>query len=675
MTSQSTLSVAALLKTVPERRHVRVIGEMTPEAFRVLREKDRSFADAFHVIRISELSADDNLRVLFSEQRRLETRHRCRFSIESLPAVIDLQRRYARDVAFPGKAANFLKRLAVRIEGEAQPDASSDKAGTPAVISRERVLDAFHQQTGLPRSFLDQQQTLASDHVAQKPRERFVGQPDAVKAAVEIIAIARARLNDPTRPIASLLLLGPTGVGKTEFAKSLAAYLFGHADRLLRFDMNEYVSPNAVPQLVGTFAQPEGLLTAAVRRQPFAMILFDEIEKGHPDVFDLLLQVLGEGRLTDARGRTTDFSNTIIVLTSNLGTQRSESGLGFGKALTKEGVLQTFLQRTGLPDRFLRDNLPLSREQLISEFQSQIMGQPLACETAADIIVKFKAGMNDPGRPLGVLLFCGPKGVGKTELARAVSRCLFGGKSGNEDGANSATESSEKSARMIRLDMSEYSGPWAADRLLMQSNGEPSDFLQQIRRQPFTVLLLDEIEKAHPSVYDVLMNVFDEGRLTDRFGRTTWFRSTVILLTSNPGSDSSGQVGFADSVATPNMRHEAAVREFFRPEFFNRLDGVVTFDALTRAAILQFTEKELQEIAGREGLRKLGLRLQWKKDVVEHLSKAGFDPRYGARPVQRTLETHVVAPLSRFLTERHDLRSKSIELKLCSAGETEFKIL
>lgn len=163
---------------------------------------------------------------------------------------------------------------------------------------------------------------------------------------------------------------------------------------------------------------------------------------------------------------------------------------------------------------------------------------------------------------------------------------------------------------MIRLDMSEYSGPWAADRLLMQSNGEPSDFLQQIRRQPFTVLLLDEIEKAHPSVYDVLMNVFDEGRLTDRFGRTTWFRSTVILLTSNLGSDSSGQVGFSDTPQrqTCDMNQPC---EFFRPEFFNRMDGVVTFDHLNRAAILQVTEKELREIAGREGLRKLGLKLQW----------------------------------------------------------------
>ena len=345
-----------------------------------------------------------------------------------------------------------------------------------------------------------------------------------------------------------------------------------------------------------------------------------------------------------------------------------------GKTLAKESVLQTFLQRTGLPDRFLRDDWPLSREHLISEFQSQIMGQPLACETAADVVVKFKAGMNDPARPLGVLLFCGPTGVGKTELARAVARCLFGGTSKNDDSEKSTTGPGEKSARMIRLDMSEYSGPWAADRLLMQSDGEPSDFLQQIRRQPFTVLLLDEIEKAHPSVYDVLMNVFDEGRLTDRFGRTTWFRSTVILLTSNLGSDSSGQVGFTDSLATPNMRHEAAVREFFRPEFFNRLDGVVTFDALNRDAILEITEKELRDISGREGLKKLGLKLQWTKEVVEHLSRVGFDSRYGARPLQRTLETQVVAPLSRFLTERRDLRSKSVELRLGEGGMIEFEI-
>lgn len=426
VTSQSTLSEAALLKTALERRHVRVIGEMTPEAFRVLREKDRSFADAFHVIRISELSADDNLRVLFSQQRQLETRHRCRFAIDALPAVIDLQRRYARDVAFPGKAANFLKRLAVRVEGEVQPDASSDKAGTPAVISRERVLDAFHQQTGLPRSFLDQQQTLASDHVAQKLRERFVGQPDAVKAAVEIIAIARARLNDPTRPIASLLLLGPTGVGKTEFAKSLASYLFGHAERLMRFDMNEYVSPNAVPQLVGTFAQPEGLLTAAVRRQPFAVILFDEIEKGHPDIFDLLLQVLGEGRLTDARGRTTDFSNTIIVLTSNLGTQRSESGLGFGSAVAAEsGVSVRAAENFFRPEFFNRLDRVIPFERLSRDDMQVIVRHLMSDVLHRDGLVRRQCVLNTSTAAVDWVIDQGYNPVlGARALKRAIEREL-----------------------------------------------------------------------------------------------------------------------------------------------------------------------------------------------------------------------------------------------------------
>lgn len=324
VSSQSSLNVAAVLKPLIERREVRVLAEMTPEAFRVFRERDRGLADLFDVIPVHEPIGDDNLRILIGTQRQLEARYRCRFGIEALPTVIDLQRRYARDTAFPGKAAGFLRRLAVK-RGDANV---ADDANWP--ISRDDVIEAFHAQSGLPRSFLDQRVTLKPDDIRTKLTERFVGQTEAVQAAVEIIGIAKSRLNDADRPLASLLLLGPTGVGKTQFAKSLAAYLFGQADRLLRFDMNEYVSPNSVPQLVGTFAQPEGLLTSAVRRQPFSVVLFDEIEKGHPDVFDLLLQVLGEGRLTDALGRTADFSNTIIVLTSNLGATRSATGLGFG---------------------------------------------------------------------------------------------------------------------------------------------------------------------------------------------------------------------------------------------------------------------------------------------------------------------------------------------------------
>jgi hypothetical protein len=293
-------------------------------------------------------------------------------------------------------------------------------------ITRQRVLDAFHEQSGLPRSFLDQQQTLDPAAVRAKLTERFVGQRHAVQAAVEIVGIAKARLNDPGRPMASLLLLGPTGVGKTEFAKSLATYLFGHADRLLRFDMNEYVSALAVPQLVGTFAQPEGLLTAAVRRQPFAVVLFDEIEKGHPDVFDLLLQVLGEGRLTDALGRTTDFSNTIVILTSNLGTRRSEVGLGF--AATDSSDAQHALQAARnffRPEFFNRLDRVIPFERLGRDDLQHIARHLMADVLQRDGLVRRRGVLHVATPALDWVLEQGHNPVlGARALKRAIEREL-----------------------------------------------------------------------------------------------------------------------------------------------------------------------------------------------------------------------------------------------------------
>ncbi len=314
-TSSSQLSVAHVLKPYLERREVRVLAESTPEAFRVLQELDRSFADLFQIVRIEEPNEAKNLHTLLGARRTLERKHDTEFHVDVLPTVVDLTRRYVSDAAFPGKAARLLQSLATKHK--------------LAEVTRADALAEFSASSGLSVSFLDDRSELDYARVIEALSVEVVGQEAAVTACADAVTIAKARLNDSIRPIASFLFLGPTGVGKTQCAKALANYLFGDRERLIRFDMNELASYYSVARLTGTLDAPEGLLTSAVRRSPFAVLLFDEIEKAHPAVFDLLLGVMGDGRLTDARGQLVDFSNTIIILTSNLGAREAASDLGF----------------------------------------------------------------------------------------------------------------------------------------------------------------------------------------------------------------------------------------------------------------------------------------------------------------------------------------------------------
>jgi len=312
--ADSDLNVAAVLRPWVERRAFRLLAEMTPEGFRVLNERDRGLADLFHVLPLREPSEPESRRILIHVTRQLEDRHRCRFDTEALPTVIELERRYVRDQAMPGKAATFVGQLALKHAAQA--------------IDRQTVLSEFGARSGLAMPMLDGGVRLSRREIVAALAQDIVGQREALSAMADVVAVAKARLNDPGRPQGTLLFLGPTGVGKTAAAKALAKYLYGDADRLLRFDMNEYVEPSSVARLTGTFGQPDGALTAAVRRQPFCVVLLDEIEKAHPAVFDLLLQVLGEGRLTDAVGRVSDFTSAVIVMTSNLGSR--EAGTSFG---------------------------------------------------------------------------------------------------------------------------------------------------------------------------------------------------------------------------------------------------------------------------------------------------------------------------------------------------------
>ncbi|MGE3851735.1 MAG: AAA family ATPase [Planctomycetota bacterium] len=399
----SSIGIASFLRPVLARGEIRAIAECTPEQIPLIEREDPRLLDAFARVDVSEPTPEATRQILLSVA--LEREH-APMSLEAVEMIDRLHRRYGTYSANPGRAVRFVRDLQAagaasgpnRDRQGAEPasghfvdhgrrgrdperdaaDSSSDdvlddvesgvdgpassrsQPGPEPVAPPIEVADvtaAFSRETGLPRVLLDAQMRLDPAAVSAWFAQRVIGQPDAVELVTDLLATAKAGLTRPRRPIASLLFIGPTGTGKTEMARTLAEWLFNDRHRLTRFDMSEYADGVAVQRLVGGVFGNEGQLTAKVREQPFSVLLFDEVEKAHPGFFDLLLQVLGEGRLTDAGGRLADFSNSLVIMTSNLGAASFRSGgTGFG-AGTADEAREAVQHFTAEVQRFLRPEM------------------------------------------------------------------------------------------------------------------------------------------------------------------------------------------------------------------------------------------------------------------------------------------------------------------------------
>jgi ATP-dependent Clp protease ATP-binding subunit ClpC len=306
-------------------------------------------------------------------------------------------------------------------------------------------------------------------------------------------------------------------------------------------------------------------------------------------------------------------------------------------ALTREGVLETLAQVTGLPRAILDDRERTDLAAMRAFFTARVIGQEEAVAAIVDRVAMLKAGLTDPGRPVGVFLFAGPTGTGKTELAKTLAEYLFG-----------------TAERLIRLDMSELQSPDSVRKIIGADDGDTQSLIQRVRKQPFAVVLLDELEKAHWNVWDLFLQVFDDGRLTDALGQTADFRHTIIILTSNLGATAheSAGVGFtprADEFS--NAQVLRAVSQSFRPEFVNRLDKVIVFRPLTRERMRGILRKELQKVLERRGLRNREWAVEWESSALEFLLDRGFSPTMGARPLKRAIDQHLLAPLAATMVE------------------------
>ena len=339
--AEGAIDAANILKPALGRGEIQVIGATTPEEYRKHIEKDAALERRFQPVNVPEPDGECCERMLLALRGSLEAHHGLRITDEAVSAAIRLSTRYICDRYLPDKAIDLLDEAASRVRVEGSPSRTQVEASDVA-----EVVSAW---TGVPASAITEPESERLLRLEEALHRRVVGQDEAVSAVARAIRRGRVGLADPRRPLGSFLFLGPTGVGKTELCRALAEAVYGDEEALIRLDMSEYMEKHAVSKLIGS---PPGYvgygeggqLTERVRRRPWSVVLFDEIEKAHEDVYNLLLQIMEDGRLTDSEGRRADFRSTIVVMTSNVGAKaitENRPALGFsGAARDGDGAVR-----------------------------------------------------------------------------------------------------------------------------------------------------------------------------------------------------------------------------------------------------------------------------------------------------------------------------------------------
>ena len=397
--AEGAVDAANILKPLLARGEVQVVGATTTTEYRKYIEKDAALERRFSPVTVNEPTEEDTIKILEGLRDKYEAHHNVKITDESIKAAVELSTRYVNDRYLPDKAIDLIDEAASRVKMQTytKPDSmrnledeiekvskekeeaiatqnfekaaklrdtekskkqkleeeqtkwKEDNTKKVMVLSKEDIAHVIASWTGIPVSKITETETEKLKHLEENLHKRVVGQDEAVSAVSKAIRRGRVGLTDPNRPTGSFLFLGPTGVGKTELAKALAEAMFGNEDSMIRVDMSEFMESHSVAKLIGSPPgyvgyDEGGQLTEKVRRRPYSVILFDEVEKAHPDVMNMLLQILEDGRLTDSQGRTVNFKNTVIIMTSNVGAKliTDKNKLGFSGGNEKENKKQEY---------------------------------------------------------------------------------------------------------------------------------------------------------------------------------------------------------------------------------------------------------------------------------------------------------------------------------------------
>jgi len=434
--AQGAMDASNMLKPALARGELQCIGATTLDEFHKHIEKDAALERRFAPIHVDEPSVDDTIKMLHGLRDRYEAHHKVHFSDDALTAAARLADRYVTDRHLPDKAIDLIDEAAAKVrvalysmppdlkgmktdvdrlraeeeqaglerdyERAAQKKAERLRLETEYTEKRDKwetehqldevvdvddIASVVHQWTGIPVNQMLETESEKLLHMEARLHERIIGQEEAIHAVSDAIRRARSGLKDPSRPIGSFIFIGPSGVGKTELAKALAWFMFDDEEALVRIDMSEYREQHTVSRLFGAPPgyvgyEEGGQLTEAVRRRPYRVVLFDEIEKAHPEVWNALLQILDDGRLTDGQGKVVDFRNTVLIMTSNLGTEY----------VTKGGTLGFLTQKASDDDRAMHDKIEKAlkgafRPEFLNRVDETIMFSPLTIEQMENIVV------------------------------------------------------------------------------------------------------------------------------------------------------------------------------------------------------------------------------------------------------------------------------------------------
>ncbi|BBM87309.1 AAA family ATPase [Candidatus Uabimicrobium amorphum] len=364
----NSISMGEYLRDYLQRGEIRIIGECSAEELAHIETLVPGYSSLFTIIEFSSLPQQELKQIIIDKVLSIAKMYEVEISEDAIEEIIRLQKRYTPYSGFPGKPIRFLESVILNNTAQ-QPQ-----------ISRGQILRSFYEETGMPAFLIDPQQALPIQDMQQFFGKNIYGQPAAITTVIDLLSMVKTSLTRGNKPIASLLFIGPTGVGKTEMTKVLAEFVFSNRSKITRFDMSEFSDMYSVMRLTGEFNANEGLLTAAVRKNPFSVILFDELEKAHYTFYDLLLQILGEGRLTDARGRVADFCSTIIIMTSNIGAKSYGKGTTGFREPFSHSAQQHFIrevQKYFRPELFNRIDQVVAFSALNKEVMHLIVNREL----------------------------------------------------------------------------------------------------------------------------------------------------------------------------------------------------------------------------------------------------------------------------------------------------------